>query len=606
MSLILLAGTAYAGSNKKNPKTKKKYVYNSFYHTTEDGEKLAVDLFLPANTPAEKKLPTIFYYTRYVRSIRLKGYARWLKSHVLGQISQREIEIFTSNGYACVIVDARGSGASSGIRRADFSTQEMQDAKEILDWIVGQTWSNGKVGTTGISYVGTTAEMILSTGHPALKACVPRSNIFDIYADITHPGGVRQSPFLKEWSRTTKSLDFNEFNFLGDLKTLLISGINPVSSDKNRRALKKHLSDRKRYYQNTLDAILRISYRDEIQPGVLLPVDTFSIHKEIKKITSYGVPVFRIGGWYDGALSTSLIKGYLNNTNTEIAVIGPWDHGAHFTVSPYAADHRVKENLYEHIVRFFDKYLKEENQETHERKMIYYTVGAERWDTTDIWPLDTEPYQLFFSEESTLTSQPALQKNICTYQIDYAAGTGGGSRWNSQTPTYRYDKYTRYPDRASQTAKNIIFDSPALNRKMHLLGHAQVKLRVRYEQPEGQVFVYLDEIAPDGTVRYITEGMMKVGFQREQQYIYDYPAPVGFMKKNYQPFNSGEWVDVEVHMLPISYEIPEGHRLRVSIAGVDAEHFEMPELKSPTMDLQIGGNKPANIILPLCKKNSFF
>ena len=35
--------------------------------------------------------------------------------------------------------------------------EETADSLELLDWIVGQPWSNGRVGLWGISYEGTRA-----------------------------------------------------------------------------------------------------------------------------------------------------------------------------------------------------------------------------------------------------------------------------------------------------------------------------------------------------------------------------------------------------------------------------------------------------------------
>ncbi|MBK6276103.1 MAG: CocE/NonD family hydrolase [Saprospirales bacterium] len=79
---------------------------------------------------------------------------------------KKEIEFFTSYGYAVVIIDVRGTGASFGTRYMEFSPEEVEDGREIVDWIITQNWSNQKVGSTGISYLGTTAEMLLVNQHP--------------------------------------------------------------------------------------------------------------------------------------------------------------------------------------------------------------------------------------------------------------------------------------------------------------------------------------------------------------------------------------------------------------------------------------------------------
>lgn len=77
-------------------------------------------------------------------------------------------------GFAVVVVDVRGTGASDEVWSGPWSADEVQDMRAILDWIVAQPWSNGAVGATGVSYEGTTAQLTAGLGHPALKAVLAR------------------------------------------------------------------------------------------------------------------------------------------------------------------------------------------------------------------------------------------------------------------------------------------------------------------------------------------------------------------------------------------------------------------------------------------------
>ena len=47
---------------------------------------------------------------------------------------------------------------ASGIAYALMLPDVVDDGAQVLDWIVRQPWSNGKVGATGISGVGMTAQ----------------------------------------------------------------------------------------------------------------------------------------------------------------------------------------------------------------------------------------------------------------------------------------------------------------------------------------------------------------------------------------------------------------------------------------------------------------
>ena len=56
----------------------------------------------------------------------------------------------------------------------------MPDGYDTIEWIAQQPWSNGDVGMWGDSYYGFTQWAAVASGHPALKAIVPRVTIVDI------------------------------------------------------------------------------------------------------------------------------------------------------------------------------------------------------------------------------------------------------------------------------------------------------------------------------------------------------------------------------------------------------------------------------------------
>ena len=60
----------------------------------------------------------------------------------------------------------------------------------IADWIVAQPWSDGRIGATGISYLGAACDFLASTGHKAVKAIAPLFAVWDTWADNYYPGGM--------------------------------------------------------------------------------------------------------------------------------------------------------------------------------------------------------------------------------------------------------------------------------------------------------------------------------------------------------------------------------------------------------------------------------
>jgi hypothetical protein len=83
-----------------------------------------------------------------------------------------------AHGYAGVVAFARGKGKSPN-KIAPWE-MESRDTNGIIDWIVGQPWSDGRVGMFGGSYEGFVQWAALKSPNPALKTIVPWSAV--------HPG----------------------------------------------------------------------------------------------------------------------------------------------------------------------------------------------------------------------------------------------------------------------------------------------------------------------------------------------------------------------------------------------------------------------------------
>jgi hypothetical protein len=607
ISVLLFTLISFSVQAQQSWLKRKHFDYTSFYHTNRDSIDLAVDLFLPKKNKLKKeggKVPVVFYLTRYVRSIELKKGVKWLQNPGFGQISKKEVDFFTKNGYAVVILDARGSGASFGNRMMDFTMEEMYDGAEVIDWIVKQPWSNGNVGTTGISYLGTTAELILATQHPAIKASIPRSNIYDLYADMAFPGGVRQGPFVKVWGITTRSLDFNDFTFLGGIAKAFVKGINPVIHDKKKELLERAVKDHQTNYE-VYKELLKIQYRDEQHPVLQKPINNFSIHFNQQRIIDSKTPIFRIGGWYDGALSNSVIRGLWNNPNTKRVLIGPWDHGPHDNASPYAKSSKVKYDIYREMLRFFDFYLKNKaNGIDKELPVKYYTVGEEAWNSAHTWPEFSGYKRLYFSSDKQLfwdSTQIVFGK--VEYKINYTAETGPGSRWNSQTVIYRYAKHTGYPNRKSQITKNLVFTSAPLQNDISINGHIYVSLPIQIDASDGQVFVYIDEMDNKGNVRYVTEGMYRLTHSSHNNHVdKTYKTPehsISFNQNDHKTITPGITEIYSFPLLPISYQLKKGHRIIISIAGADCAHFDDTEIKPDKLILDVNNKHKAYIHIPI-------
>lgn len=563
-----------------SPAKYKGYKYTSLYLPMRDSIKIACDLYLPKKLEKDAKIPTILIQTRYVRSMRAKFPINLLMHPVFGSVGEDEVEFFTKRGYAFMVVDVRGTGASFGTRAMEFTMDEIKDGKEIVDWIIAQPWSNKKVGTTGISYAGTTAELLLVNKHPAVRACIPRSNIFDLYGHIVFPGGVRQGPFIKVWQYTTESLDNNFFAPFGKKAEKFLKGINPVKEDKKGEMLAKAWKQHEENF-DVFTELFKVEFRDEKHPELHLPLDHFSIHYYRDEVKKSGTPIYRIGGWYDGALQRSVIEGFQNIPNTERALLGPWDHGPGNNASPHSESYDRGVDIYTEMLRFYDYHLKGiETGIDKEPKFIYYTVGEEKWKSTNVWPPYTQQVEPYF-----LTSTGKLRKDSdltkegkLSYEVDSTAISGNTSRWNSLTALYQNGP-THYDDRAEQSKKLLNFTAEPFVEDVTFTGQAVLNLYLSAPDKDVILNCYLEDVAPDGSVTYVTEGQFRAIHRKlSDPELYVTMGPYhSYLQKDAQELVPGEPALLAFDLHPISYQFKKGHQLRLSIGGADQQHFDLED-----------------------------
>jgi putative CocE/NonD family hydrolase len=108
------------------------FTTKSVYLTMHDGVKLAVDIQLPKGLASDAKIPSLILQTRYWRANDVRPPFKWF------QKQSEAIEVFTCGGYALVFVDVRGTGASCGVWPYPWSSDEVKDEGEIVDWIIKQ------------------------------------------------------------------------------------------------------------------------------------------------------------------------------------------------------------------------------------------------------------------------------------------------------------------------------------------------------------------------------------------------------------------------------------------------------------------------------------
>lgn len=582
----------------------------ALYVTMRDGEKIAIDLWFPSSLAAGEKIPALVHATRYVRATQPGLLAR--AAIAIGQYSLLEPPLrgVLDGGYAVILVDARGSGASTGRRTIEWSPDELADYGEIVDWIVKQPWSNGRVGAWGVSYDGNTAEMLAATGRAAVKAVAPLYDDYDPPVDLAMPGGVLLSGFLSEWGTANNGLDANDYCGLTRatglrcvVQELFIKGIKPVDADTDGRMLDSIVAAR-RNYDIMSDMRAMDNPRDTFPTSRLTFADV-SPYGMRAKVESLATPMLVRVGWMDAATVNVALGRFFSLKTPQRLEIGPWSHGGRHHIDQFLPDSTPtvpssREQQGE-MLTFFDGLLKGDGGKVPAHEIRYFTMNDGRWRTTTQWPpAEMAPVRWYLAGGNTLSRSPmADSAGTDRYTVDTTHTTGAHTRWHTQLG----GEDVRYGDRAGADAKLLTYTSEPLAADVEVTGVPVVWLRLASTHDDGAFFAYLEEVAPDGKVTYVTEGVLRGRHRKvsmEEPPYRTFGPYHAFTRADAMPLVPGEVTDIPFELVATSVRFAKGHRIRLALGGADRAMFPLvPSAATPTWTVQLGGAQASWVELPM-------
>ncbi len=158
--------------------------------TMRDGVKLATEVYLPDGQAGP--FPTILQRTPYNRRPPAAAGSN---------CDSPTFKAWAARGYAALNQDVRGRYRSQGTMNA--MQQEARDGYDAIEWAAAQSWSTGKVGTLGGSYVGLTQWQPAKVAPPHLAAIAPAITASDYHDHWTYVNGVFDLYFGQSWMLVT-------------------------------------------------------------------------------------------------------------------------------------------------------------------------------------------------------------------------------------------------------------------------------------------------------------------------------------------------------------------------------------------------------------------
>jgi uncharacterized protein len=569
--------------------------FTSEYVAMRDGVRIAVRVARPAAMGDGAKVPAVMEVTRYGTKSRPSFLLDVLLNLRIAKLAQEgPVDgAFTKAGFAFVAVDARGSGASFGARDMEFSREEAADTGEIIDWIARAPWSNGKVMSYGMSFSGNTAELAAASMKPDLVAAAPLYPDFDPIAENALPGGVMNEHLVKAWNAANQSMDKNQDH------GIFFTGPAPVDGDGRGSLLGAAIAGHRSL--DTYAAIRGIAYVDDLLGPGYTATDIAPWTRRAD-IEASGTPLYVRIGWLDAATATGAIERYLTYSNPQTLVIGPWSHGGWHAADPFLSIEKSRAELdaqqAKELTGFFQECMAEGGPSP--RKAIrYYTFGEGAWKTADSWPVPGfELRRLFLAKGRSLSASPQTEPGSDRYLVDFTANTGEANRWRTNLG----GGAVAYPDRSAEDGKLLCYTSEPLERDLEITGAPVARLRLSTSAEDGAVYVYLEDVAPDGKVTYITEGMLRL-MHRKIPAGQPPHAVLGpwhsMLRADSLPVAPGEEMDLRIGLHPTSVLLRAGHRVRIAIAGHDASNFvRLPAEGDPELGVRTGGSGGSWIELP--------
>ncbi len=325
------------------------------------------------------------------------------------------------------------------------------------------------------------------------------------------------------------------------------------------------------------------------------------------EIEKSGVPMLVLVSCMDAGTADGTLLRFQHFSNPQKVVLLSSTHGGRFHASPYSVGAEPLPPQPSELVqfelrrKFFDYYLKGEDNGVNEWPPIrYFNLGEEAFHDSDVWPPEgTERKTIYMDADGGLTDDVSdVAAGADSYLVDLGVTTGLNNRWMAQMgqPILNLD------NRGDMDARMLTYTTDPLAEDVQIAGYPVVTLELASNHKDGTVFVYLEDVDPDGRSRYLTEGGIRLIHRKtvpNPNFETDLPYH-SFSRVDAEPMPLGQAVEVSFQLWPITVLIRAGHRIRIAIAGADADMFDpIPAKGSATLSIHRGGDNPSRVLLPI-------
>lgn len=529
-----------------------------------DSVLLSTDLYFPVGTRERERLPAILIRTPYNKS------------------DEEDVSVarrFAAHGYVVAVQDVRGKYESGGA--FTVSANDAEDGAGTVDWLVSQSWSNGKIGTTGCSYSGENQVELARNRKPRHLAMIPQAASGSLQYFGSWRGGA--------------------FELAADADWFLSHGV------KERPRLAPGASRPPEFIPPKVDwpSLWRsLPLKGMMDRAGMPPTDwdDFVSHPEgnpwwrtrgyVTEEDRFDIPSLFVDSWYDyGAADTFRLADTIRKNsaaetgrNNQFVIMAPTTHCAYeqATERTLVGARDVGDARYDYFglyLAWFDHWLKDVNNGVEKMpKVQYYVMGRNQWRGENEWPparaLLTQVYlrssghaNSRFGDGILSTDRPSEEPpDHFVYDPKTPVPSVGGPAWGA--PPGELKSGAQDQSEVEMRQDMLVYTSPVLEKGAEVTGPVEVVLYVSSDAPDTDFTAKLVDVYPDGTAFNVLEGIQRMRYRE------GYAKPV-LMKL-------GETYEVHINLNATSNFFAPGHRMRLEVSSSNFPRFDR--------NLNTGGN----------------
>jgi len=545
-----------------------------------DGVVLRADVVRPKRSGP---FPVLVYRTPYGKEEALKDYTTFRHA--------------VERGYAVVVQDVRGRYASAGEFRP--YENEGRDGYDTIEWTAGQPWSNGKIGTFGLSYPGAVQWLAGVENPPHLKAMVPAMT-FSTPRNFFYSGGVWDLSWM-EWIWDNIAFDARVRKNLPGPKTYkeaaeAWSQVGPKMQNTLPLRDLGELQGVASYYFDWLTHPAEDPWWDWCELR--------------NKYPQVQAAVLNVSAWYDdnygpeGATTNfaGLLKARAAQAHPRTSLLlGPWVHGVDETAKTKSGEREFGQSAtidYDDVVlNWMDHYLRGLDNGVESAKPVrYFVMGDNQWREADAWPPVSNQTSYYLTGIANgmrigglATKAPAEPEQHSTFPSDPANPVRNAYE---SSGAHDYRQLARRSD-------VLTFDSAVLDRDTEVTGPIKERIYFSCDCRDADLWVRLLDVAPDGTAF----NLMSPGLDVQRASYRD-------LKRGRQLLRPDRIYELTLDRLITSNVFQKGHRIRVQISATFFPNFSRNlhngELENVSAKMQKANIRvyhdaahPSQVVLPL-------